>query len=503
MSNIYFCLHGHFYQPPRENPWTNEIDQEVSAAPFPNWNEKIYQECYKPNTEAAIFNEKGEVTRLVNNFEYINFDFGPTLFEWIRLKHPDTFQKILQADRISCDRFRGKGNSIAQVFNHIIMPLANDRDKVTQVKWGKKYFEYFFKRETDGMWLSETAVNYKTIDVLINEGINYIILDPSQAYKCRKIGDSDWIDVSDGNINTKMAYRCYSKSSAEKFINIFFYDSFISKNISFGDLAYSSEKLFDAIKSSSYRDSDIIQLISASVDGETFGHHKKFTERAIAYLLTELLPKNNINVINYSKFLELYPPHWEVELKSGINDEGTSWSCAHGVERWKSDCGCVTGGMPGWNQRWRTPLREALNSLRDKLSIIFEYEGRKYLKNVWDSRNDYIYIIIENSKENVEKFFSEHSIRPLNEDELNICLMLLEMEKYSLYMFTSCAWFFADVGGIETKKILEYSKRAIELGESITGIDLKSEFLEKLESAKSNVEEIKNAKEIFLNLKSK
>ncbi len=501
MAKIYFCLHGHFYQPPRENPWTNQIEREESASPFPNWNERIYQECYKPNTEAVIINEKGEVVRTINNFEYISFNFGPTLFEWIRKEHPETFEKILNADKISCEKFNGKGNAIAQVYNHIIMPLATDRDKLTQIRWGKEYFKYFFKRDSEGIWLSETAVNYSTIDILIKENIKFIILDPLQALRYRKAGDSQWIDVSDGSINTKVCYRYYSKSFPEKYISIFFYDSNISKNISFGDLAYSSERILGAIKSASDQIADEIQLINVSVDGETFGHHKKFTERALAYLLTELLSQNDINIINYSKYLELYPPVYEVELKAGTNDEGTSWSCAHGVERWKNDCGCVTGGMPGWNQKWRSPLRDALNSLRDKLTVIFELEGRKFLKNVWNARDDYIKLMIDNSKENIESFFAIHGLRKLDESEIQKCSQLLEMEKYSQFMFTSCGWFFADIGGLEARKILEYSKRALEFAENISDIDLHSEFLEKLEMAKSNLEEFRNAKEIFLNLK--
>ncbi|MCX7834399.1 MAG: DUF3536 domain-containing protein [Ignavibacteria bacterium] len=501
MTDFYFCLHCHFYQPPRENPWTNEYEKELSAYPFDNWNERIYQDCYKQNTEAKIIDNTGKVVKLLNNFEYINFDFGPTLCEWMRKKHPDTFQKILEADKLSCEKFNGKGNAIAQVYNHIIMPLATDRDKITQVKWGKKYFKHFFKRETEGMWLSETAVNYRTIDVLIDEGIKFIILDPMQAERFRKLGESEWKDLSNTTINTKMPYRCYSKKNPKKYIDVFFYDSFLSKNIAFGSVAYSSENFFEAIKATSNINSDIPQLINAAVDGETFGHHKPNTERTLAHLFLELLPQRNYKVINYSKYLELFPPTYEVELKSGTNDEGTSWSCAHGVERWKSDCGCNTGRMFGWNQKWRAPLREALNSLRDKLSIVFEFEGKGLLKDVWEARNDYIHIMIDNSPESINEFFSKHQCKQLKEDEIQKCLLLLEMEKCSLFMFTSCGWFFDDIGGLEARKILEFSKRAIELAERVSNIDLKTEFLEKLESAKSNLPEFQNGKEIFLNLR--
>jgi alpha-amylase/alpha-mannosidase (GH57 family) len=499
-EQLYLTIHGHFYQPPRENPWTNEVPKEESASPFHDWNERIYQECYKPNTEAVIINEKGSVVNRVNNYEYMSFNFGPTLLDWIKSKHKHTFDKIIEADRKSVRLKNGHGNAIAQVYNHIIMPLANARDKETQVKWGMKYFRYHFGRESEGIWLSETAVNYDTIEVLINENIRYIILDPSQALKCRKIGDSAFLDVAYGNINPKVPYRCFSRKDSSRYIDIFFYDGPISKNIAFDDLIFSAERLLDRIDTAKIPGSSIPQLLSIAVDGETFGHHKKFSERTIAYLFSELASRRGYSVVNYAEFLDMQPPEWEVILKDGYNSEGSSWSCLHGVDRWKKDCGCNTGSQPGWNQKWREPLRDGLNSLRDKLSVIYEMLGREYFKDVWEARNDYIDLILDNSSDNINNFFVRHSKRELNSDEKELCLNMLEMQKYSMYMFTSCGWFFADISGLETKKILEYSKRAVEFGESLSGLDLKSGFLDELKKAHSNIPEFVNGKEIYLKL---
>lgn len=499
-ERIYLTIHGHFYQPPRENPRTNEVPKEESALPFHDWNERIYQECYKPNTEAIIINEKGEVLKRINNYEYLSFNFGPTLFEWIKTKHRKTFDKIIEADRKSFESKNGHGNAIAQVYNHIIMPLANKRDKETQVKWGLKYFRHYFGRESEGIWLSETAVNYETIEVLINENIRYIILDPSQALKCRKIGDAAYLDVAYGNINPKVPYRCYSKIDTSKYIDIFFYDGPISKNIAFDDLVWNAERLLNRIDAAKIPGISVPQLLSIAIDGETFGHHKKFSERTIAYLFYELAEKHGYKIVNFSEFLEIHPPDWEVVLKDGYNLEGSSWSCLHGVDRWKKDCGCTTGSKPGWNQKWREPLRNSLNSLRDKLSVIYEMKGRDYFTDVWEARNDYISILLDNSPDNENIFFLKHCKRELTKEEKEFCLRLLEMQKFALYMFTSCGWFFADIGGLESKKNLEYAKYSIELGESISGMDLHKDFLEQLEMAQSNLPEMKNGKEIYLKL---
>jgi alpha-amylase/alpha-mannosidase (GH57 family) len=497
-QKLYLCIHGHFYQPPRENPWTDEIELQPSAAPFHDWNERIYQECYKPNTEAIIADlQTDKILEKINNFEFLNFNFGPTLLHWLKEKHPETYEKIIEADKKSVIAHNGHGNALAQVYNHIIMPLANRRDNITQIKWGLYDFEYHFGRKSEGIWLAETACNNDTLEYLIEENVEFILLDPSQALKIKKFKEDNWIDVSSGNIDTKKPYRIFSQINPDRYIDIFFYDGPLSKNIAFDDIVYNSEKLMNRIESLIIQNYEKPQLINMAVDGETFGHHKHFTERTIAYLMSKLALEKGFSVVNYSEYLSLFPPEFEVQIKPGTNNEGTSWSCVHGVERWKSDCGCNTGGKQGWNQKWREPLRNALNYLRDELTMFFESEGKKYFTDVWNARNEYIKIILNPSDDNIKKFFEENSFRILNENETKNALKLLEIQKYSLLMFTSCGWFFSDISGIETVQILAYAKRAIEISKEYFNLNLEEDFIKELSKAISNKTEFRNGAEIY------
>jgi alpha-amylase/alpha-mannosidase (GH57 family) len=499
-SKISLCIHGHFYQPPRENPWTDEIELQLSASPFHDWNERIYQECYRPNTEAIITDDKGKVVKRINNYEFIDFNFGPTLFNWMKEKHPKNFSKIIEADKKSVNAHNGHGNAIAQVYNHLIMPLANRQDKITQTKWGLKHFNYYFGRDSEGIWLAETACNKETLEILVNEEVKFTILDPSQALMIKKINSKDvWEDVSGSKINPKEPYRYFIDEKKEKYIDIFFYDGPFARSIAFEDLVYSADRIIDRLEWVKIKNYNKDQLISIAVDGETFGHHKHFTERTIAYLLTELAPKKGYKTVNFGEYLSEHQPQYEVMINDGKNGEGTSWSCLHGVGRWKEDCGCNTGGQAGWNQKWREPLRNSLNILRDRLILMFEGIGHIYLKNVWDARNDYIKLMLDNSKENVLDFFERHSKKKLKKDEKEICFKLFEMQKFSMYMFTSCGWFFSDISGIETIQVLEYAKRAIEINEELTGDKaIEEEFLNELEKAKSNKPEYVDGKKIYL-----
>ena len=496
-KNLFLIIHGHFYQPPREDAWTGEILRQPSAAPFHDWNERIYQECYKPNTEAVIVDSEDNVIRKVNNFEYLSFNFGPSLLQWIQKKHPKTYDKIIEADKRSIFRHNGHGNAIAQVYNHMIMPLANEKDKITQVKWGVEDFIFHFGRKPEGIWLSETACDDATVEVLIEEGIKFIILDPSQAEKVRKLAGGKWEDVSNGSIDTRMPFRYFSSRHFGKSLNIFFYDGLLSKNIAFDDYVFSAERLMDRIKSINLDNSLKDELVSAAIDGETFGHHKHYTERTIAYMLSELAPGEGYHVTNFSEFNSFHLPDYEVRLKKGPNGEGTSWSCSHGVGRWKEDCGCNGGGEPGWDQKWRKPLRESLDWLRDEADKVFEEHGSEYLKDVWKARNDYIHVILNGSRSTIEKFFYFNARRFLTEHETELCLKLLSMEEYRMLMYTSCGWFFSDISGIETIQILQYASRVIELYKEITGINLEERFLEKLADASSNIPRYKNGRYIF------
>lgn len=492
MINI--CIHGHFYQPPRENPWTGEIELQESAAPFHDWNERIWDECYKPNTEADIINDEGKTVLEVNNYEYINFNFGPALLAWIKNKHPETYYKIIEADRNSIILHNGHGNAIAMCYSHMIMPLANFNDKITQVRWGLADFKYHFGRDSEGIWLPETACNRETIEVLINESIKYIILDTSQAEMIRKTGSENWADVFDNSINPKQPYRCYSEINKQKYIDIFFYDGPVSKAVAFDDVLQSSQNLLNKIFTAADKDSQTEQLISVATDGETFGHHKKHAERTLAFFLRSLAPQNNLKIVNFGEYLELHTPEYEVKIKSGEDGLGTSWSCVHGVKRWMGDCGCGGGG--DWHQQWRKPLRESLDWLRDQLIVLYENIGSVLFKDVWMARNEYISILLEGESAK-DKFFKENSLKKLSKSNEEIAVKLLEMQKYAMLMYTSCGWFFSEISGLETVKILEYASRAIEIAKSITGISLEEEFVHRLSKAKSNIPEYKNGKGVY------
>ncbi len=495
-QNKFLCIHGHFYQPPRENAWTNEIDQQPSAAPFHDWNERIYQECYKPNSAAVIVDRFDKVIQRINNYEFFNFDFGPNLLAWINKIHPKTYGRIIEADKKSFEVHNGHGNAIAMVYNHIIMPLANRNDKVTQVKWGVADFRFHFGRDPEGIWLPETACNEETLEVLVEEKIKYIILDQPQASKIKRIFRGKWSDVSGGNIETGCPYRCFVNNNSEKFIDIFFYNGALSRNIAFDEHIYDSAKLLlriEQVKASGTQNN----LISVAVDGETFGHHKRFTERTMSYLFSELAPNSGYKFVNFGEYLSSHIPKYEVKLKDGDNNEGTSWSCTHGTGRWKEDCGCGrTTENP--SQEWRSVLRDTLNWLRDELIIIYENVGRNLFKNPWTARNEYIKVLLNPDKESWEKFFYFNARKFLDKNENNLCTRLLEMQKFAMLMFTSCGWFFSDISGIETIQILQYAARAIELAREITGFDFEEDFLEKLSAARSNSSEYKDGKDLYI-----
>ena len=495
-KTLFLIFHGHFYQPPREDPWTGEVEVQPSAAPLHDWNERIYQECYKPNTRAVITDKNDKILKFVNNFEYLSFNIGPTLLSWIKKKHPHRLQMMIDADKKSVEKHNGHGNAIAQIYNHVIMPLANENDKITQIKWGIEDFKFHFGRDPEGMWLPETACNEATLEALIQEGVKFTILDPSQAEKIRKLPGGSWTDVTGGGLDTTRPYRFFSKIHSGASLTVFFYDGLLSKNIAFDDYITNAERMMERIEIINLDNSHMDELISAAVDGETFGHHKPFTERTIAYLLSELAPKHKYKVTNFGEFLSNHTPLCEVEIKKGRNGEGTSWSCAHGVGRWQEDCGCGQG-EPGWNQKWRRPLRDSLNWLRDEMIKITEIEGGKYLKNVWDARNDYIHVVLDPSRESYEKFFYFNAKQFLTEDESELCIKIMEMQRNAMYMFTSCGWFFSDVSGLETLIILRFAARAIELAREVSGIDFEEEFLARLSEARSNLPQYRDGRYIY------
>ena len=480
---VYVTVHGHFYQPPRENPYLNTIERQPSAHPFHNWNERIHHECYRPNAFARILNHQGEVMGIVNNFEYLSFNIGPTLMSWLETYDVEVYQRIIEADRRSYARLNGHGNAIAQVYNHIILPLANKQDKYTQIRWGKADFRSRFGRDPEGMWLAETAVDYQTLEALVTEGIRFIILAPSQAERCRPLPTADdpapqWHEVGDGQIDPTRPYRC---SINNNYIDIFFYDGPISRDLGFNDVLNSSEHFAGRLGQAVRGDHRQAQLINVATDGETFGHHKGGTEKCLAYAFTEEFPKHGWSVTNYAHYLSINPPTWEVVLKPV-----TAWSCAHGVNRWQDDCGCGGGGE--WNQKWRRPLRNALNWLRDQLIPIYEEIGGKFFRDPWQARDEYIEVVLDRSARKVETFLNRHQCRQLNQGDRVDALRLLEMQRHALLMYTSCGWFFEEISRPEGVQILRYAAHAIELAGDVAGVQLEKGFLRRLAKAPSNVD---------------
>ncbi len=479
---VAIAIHGHFYQPPRENPDLNTIEHQSSAAPYHNWNERIADECYRPNAFARVLNDQGEIIAIVNNFEYLSFNIGPTLMSWLEHHDSQVYQRILEGDRKSCQRLGGHGNAIAQVYNHIIMPLANERDKYTQIRWGKADFRARFGREPEGMWLAETAIDYATITALINEGIQFTILAPSQAQRCRPIPteldpNPQWYEVGSSQIDPTRPYRCFIPDG--RHLDIFFYDGPISRDMGFNDVLSSSHHLTARLGQAIHGDHRPSQIIAVATDGETFGHHKGGTEKTLAYAFWREFPERGWTVTNFSHYLSQHPPTWEVELKPL-----TAWSCSHGVGRWQDDCGCGSGG--GWHQKWRRPLRDALNQLRDQLVEIYETEGYRLFPDPWKVRDEYIEVIGDRHK--IDSFLARHQNHPLDSSEQIHALRLLEMQRHALLMFTSCGWFFEEISRPEGTQILRYASRAIELAREITGQDLETQFIQKLAQAPSNVD---------------
>jgi hypothetical protein len=486
----YVCIHGHFYQPPRENPWFEAIEFQDSACPYHDWNERITAECYAPNAASRILDDHDRIVRIVNNYAKISFDIGPTLLSWLEEKASQVYRAILEADRESRATFSGHGSALAQVYNHMIMPLANRHDKYTQVVWGMRDFEHRFGRRPEGMWLPETAVDLETLDILAELDIQFTILAPHQASRVRRPGARSWRDVSGGRIDPTTAYLLRLPSG--RTINLFFYDGPISRAVAFEGLLSKGEHFAGRVLSGFSAEGTWPQLVHIATDGETYGHHHRFGDMALAYALHYIQAGDLARLTNYGEYLERHGATHFVEIL-----ENTSWSCVHGVERWRGDCGCSLGEHPEWHQAWRAPLRVALDWLRDTLASRYEERGRPLLKDPWAARNDYIDVILDRSPERVEGFLDRHAARELDEPEKITVLKLLELQRHLMLMYTSCGWFFDELSGIETVQILQYAGRVVQLAEELFGDALESHFLDLLEQAKSNVPERRNGRLIY------
>lgn len=485
----FICIHAHFYQPPRENPWLEAVEQQESAYPYHDWNERITAECYAPNGASRILDEAGRIRQIVNNYSRISLNFGPTLLSWMKEKSRDTYERILKSDRESQRIFGGHGSAIAQGYNHMILPLANSRDKYTQVIWGIRDFEHRFGRAPEGLWLPETAVDVETLEALAGCGMKFTILAPHQAARVRKIGGRNWKDVHGGRIDPTRAYLARLPSGNR--INLFFYDGPISQAVAFERLLNSGEHFAGRLRSGFSDKRDWPQLMHIATDGETYGHHHKHGDMALAYALDRIDAETDIRLTNYGEFLENFPPTHEVQIV-----ENTAWSCSHGVERWRSDCGC-NSGRAGWRQMWRGPLRNALDYLRDCAAELFERQASGMLHDPWAARNDYIDVILDRSPESLWMFFEKHSRRQLHHEETTHVLKLLEMQRHAMLMYTSCGWFFDELSGLETVQVMQYAGRVVQLARETAGADLEPEFLERLAEVTSNLRELGDGANIY------
>jgi len=486
-------IHGHFYQPPRENPWSGKVETEPGAAPFHDWNERIYCECYQPNTSVPIVDQEtgGEIS--ANNYAQISFNFGPTLLAWLEQNHPDTYAGIIQSDRESAPQRGGHGNAIAQAYGHAILPLCNERDLRTQIRWGVADFRYRFEREPEAMWLPETACNDDVMSALIDEGLRFVILAPRQAGRMRAAGEKDW---RASEVDNSVAYRYSHRDGSGRSIAVFFYDGATSQAIAFEGVLRSSQELVDRFERAAGGTND---LVSIATDGETYGHHFKFGEICLAHALTVAAPARGFHITNYGEYLDTHPSAVEVEINNGPEGTGTSWSCAHGVARWIRDCGCHTGGEAGWNQAWRLPLRNALDFLRDENAAHFEATRGRLFLDPWQARDESIALVLDQYHSR-EEFVDEYAGRRLSADEQWQALTFLETQRMALLMYTSCGWFFNDVSGIETIQILKYAGRAIDLMEQLGLPPVRERFLQLLARAQSNRKELGNGADIYRRL---
>jgi alpha-amylase/alpha-mannosidase (GH57 family) len=531
VSNL--IIHGHFYQPPRENPWTGTVDAEPSAQPFHDWNERIHTECYQPNTAVSILDETGKEL-LVNNYVHISFDFGPTLLSWLERSHAETYARIVAADAESARRNNGHGNAIAQAYNHAILPLSNDHDRRTQVRWGLADFRYRFRREPEAMWLPETACNDDVLGLLIEEGLRFVILAPHQAARVRKsttgippgspagqprwggpaghgqTGESvppgdrqeclsywdGWQTVTRNTIDTSIAYNYFHCDGSGRSIAVFFYDQQLAHAIAFEQALAASASLVELF---AQRTTGAGSLVNVATDGESYGHHHKFGELCLAYALAVDAPARGFAITNYGDYLDRHQPEVEVEISKGQAGEGSSWSCTHGVSRWIRDCGCHTGGEPGWNQSWREPLRNALDILRDEAAACFEATRGELFVDPWAARDEAISLILDEQKSR-EEFLHRQAPRDLTREEKQRALLLLELQRNALLMYTSCGWFFSDLAGIEPVQILKYAGRTIDLMGQLGLPSPRRRFLETLSRAKSNRPEFGNGADIYRRL---
>ncbi|MEO6965751.1 MAG: DUF3536 domain-containing protein [Acidobacteriaceae bacterium] len=485
----FLCIHGHFYQPPRENAWLESIEVQDSAAPYHDWNARINRECYAANGSSRILNHQNKIVRIVNNYSRMSFNFGPTLLAWMEKSAPLTYQRVLDADRVSQERFGGHGSAMAQVYNHIILPLTNSSDRITQIRWGIADFESRFGRTPEGMWLSETAVDLESLDLLAQHGIRFTVLAPHQCARVRAISTERdpeapiWHQTPQSDVDPTQPYLV--RTMEGRSIAVFFYDGPISRAVAFEGLLDNGEHMATRLLHGYRENGRPGQLVHIATDGETYGHHHRHGDMALAYAFQWIEENSDVQLTNYGQFLAEFPPAYEAEIY-----ENTSWSCAHGIERWRSDCGCGNIDEPGWNQKWRAPLRTALDSLRDAVRPLWTGAAAQLFNDAEAARDGYIHVLLNRSPVSQHAFFDKYVAHPPDAEQSTKILKLMELERHIQLMYTSCGWFFDDLAGIETVQIISYAGRVLQLAAELfgnEGIALETEFLARLAEAKSNV----------------
>lgn len=477
------CIHGHFYQPPRFDPWLEEVLPEASAAPFQNWNQRINRECYSPLAFARRMDSDGFIFNIINCYEFMSFNFGPTILSWMEKHSPDTYRRVLEGDRKSAARL-GRGNAMAQVYHHIIMPLSTDDDRDIEIHWSILDFEHRYGRRPEGMWLAETAVCTETLEALARAGIKFTILAPRQAEAVKAPGAEDWDEVDEQTLPTDRPYLVRLPSGKE--IAVFFYDGPLSQAVAFERLLNDGREFWERVLGGRDR-----KLLSLATDGESYGHHFKFGEMALAYMLEQAMdPRSPMRLTNYASYLEENPPRDLVRVR-----EKSSWSCVHGIQRWQDDCGCRNGGHPGWNQRWRKPLRRALNYLKYYTDEYFRKTAPACFKDARLAMLDYGRVMC--GAVDREEFLSLHQQKDLEKKDRVRALKLLEMQRACLASFASCAWFFDDIARIEPLNGLSYALRGMEILKNLGGPEVEGNFLEVLEEAYSNEKHLGDGKKIW------
>ena len=506
----FLCIHGHFYQPPRDDPWLGTIEPQPSAQPYRDWNARITAECYAPNAAARILDRDGQTARIVNNYARISFDFGPTLLAWLQAEEPAVYGAVLAADRESRERFSGHGSALAQAYNHVILPLANRRDKQTQIVWGLRDFEHRFGRPAAGMWLPETAVDLETLELMAARGVRFTILEPHQARRVRPLpaaaagpewarvpesaGEppqepeparerqhAGWHSVAGGRIDTTRPYEVALPGGRR--IAVFFYDGPLARAVAFEGLLSSGEQFAGRLLAGVPQENGgPDRLVHVATDGETYGHHHRHGEMALCYALHQIEANGWATLTNYAEYLAVHPPAEEVELV-----ENTSWSCVHGVDRWREDCGCRIGGPPEWNQAWRAPLRQALDELRDEIAPLYEQAAGELFESPWQARDDAIAVVLDPSPASADAFLARHCRGAVPAGERRaLALRLLEMQRHAMLMYTSCGWFFDDLAGLEAVQVLRYAGRAAQLADEQFGSQCERALVRRLAWARSN-----------------